>query len=269
MNQPRPRKSLIAFVALALAGVLAALTYTKARSVFTGRTTSAPISPSQRMPRVVLWAWERPVDLRFINPRETGVAFLARTIRLRANEVAVRRRLQPLELPNGASVVAVARVETDTRNKPDLSDFQTENLADAIAEMAQLPNVSSIQIDFDATRSERSFYRGVILAVRKRLPATVNLSITALASWCTDDDWISDLPIDEAVPMLFRMGPDRATIRNRLASGEEFAARPCRSSYGISTDEPLQNLSAAKRLYVFNPDSWTESSVRAILDSRK
>ncbi len=69
--------------------------------------------------------------------------------------------------------------------------------------------------------------------------------------------------------MLFRMGPDGRQIRNRLASGEEFTAQPCRNSYGISTDEPLRNLSLAKRLYVFNPGAWTEISVRAITDSRR
>ena len=268
MTQPRLRTSLIAFIALALAGALVALTFAKARGVFIKRAPAA-IPRSERLPRVILWAWERPVDLHFIDPNETGVAFLARTIQISANEVVVRPRLQPLELPDGASVIAVARIETDKKRKPELSDFQTEKLIRAIAEMAKLPNVSNIQIDFDATESERSFYRSVIFAVRKRVPTTVGLAITALASWCTDDDWISDLPIDEAVPMLFRMGPDRVTIRNRLASGDEFPARPCRSSYGIATDEPLLNLSAAKRLYVFNPDSWTENSVRQIMDSRK
>jgi hypothetical protein len=221
------------------------------------------------MPRVVLWAWERPTDLRFINPRETGVAFLARTIRLRAGEVVVRPRLQPLNLPEAASAMAVARVETDAVNRPELSAQQGEKLAGAIAEMARLPSVSHIQIDFDATQSERKFYRDVIVEVRRRLPGTVGLSITALASWCTYDDWLSDLPIDEAVPMLFRMAADGKQIANRLDAGEDFIAAPCRHSYGISTDEPRSNLSLARRLYVFNPDPWTESSVRAILESRK
>lgn len=260
------------FAAIAVATLLLAslaLAFTKARSRLGKRAAAVTITRSVQMPRVVLWAWERPTDLRFINPRETGVAFLARTIYLRANEVVVRPRLQPLNVPEGTKVIAVARVESDQRTKPDLSTQQTEELAVAIAEMVQLPNVSTIQIDFDATQSERTFYHDLILAVRGRLPASVALSITALASWCSDDDWISDLPIDEAVPMLFRMGPDRRQIRNRVASGEEFPARPCRNSYGISTDEPLRNLSAAKRLYVFNPDAWTESSVRAITDSRK
>ena len=260
------------FAACAVATLLLAslaLAFTKARSVFSKRTAAVTITRSDQMPRVILWAWERPVDLRFINPRETGVAFLARTIQLRASEVVVRPRLQPLDVPEGTRVIAVARVESDPRTRPDLSAHQSEQLAAAIAEMARLPTVSNIQIDFDATRSERTLYRDVILAVRRRLPASVALSITALASWCSDDDWISDLPIDEAVPMLFRMGPDRRQIRNRVASREEFPARPCRNSYGISTDEPLRNLSAAKRLYVFNPDAWTESSVRAITDSTK
>jgi hypothetical protein len=135
--------------------------------------------------------------------------------------------------------------------------------------MAKLPNVSNIQIDFDATRSERAFYRDVIVDVRRRLPETVSLSITALASWCTYDDWLSDLPIDEAVPMLFRMAADGKQIARRLDAGDDFIAPPCRHSYGISTDEPRSNLSAARRLYVFNSDPWTEVAVHAILESRK
>ena len=269
MRSGQLRKACAAFAVATLLFASLALAFTKARSAFSRRTPAVTITPSNQMPRVVLWAWERPLDLRFIDPRETGVAFLARTIRLRANEVVVRPRLQPLDLAEGTRVIAVARVESDQRTKPDLSTQQTEELAAAIAELTRLPNLSSIQIDFDATRSERTFYHEVILAVRKRLPASVALSITALASWCSDDDWISDLPIDEAVPMLFRMGPDGRYIRNRVASGEEFPSRPCRNSYGISTDEPLRNLLVTKRLYVFSPDAWTESSVRAITDSRK
>lgn len=240
---------------------------TKARSFFSKRPSG--VTATRELPRVILWAWERPTELRFIDPKETAVAFLARTIRLRSSEVNVRPRLQPLDLPEGARVIAVARVESDPRRTPLLSDQQRNELAGAISEMALLPNVLSIQIDFDATQSERAFYRDVIFEVRRRLPKNVGLSITALASWCSDDDWISNLPIDEAVPMLFRMGPDRRQIRDRISSGEEFFARPCRSSYGVSTDEPLPNLSAAKRLYVFNPDAWTENSVRAIMDTRK
>ncbi|HEY5992648.1 MAG TPA: hypothetical protein VIU10_08720 [Candidatus Udaeobacter sp.] len=221
------------------------------------------------MPKVILWAWERPSDLRFIDPNKFGVAFLARTVRLSAGDVTVRPRLQSLNLPEGTQVVAVARIETDSVNRPELSKQQAEDVAEAIAAMSAFPNVSTLQIDFDALKSERSFYRDVIFDVRRRLPDNVGLSITALGSWCTYDDWLADLPIDEAVPMLFRMGPDGKGIRSRLDDGRDFAASLCRRSYGLSTDERPSTLSSMRRLYIFNPDAWTERSVRALLESTK
>ena len=258
-------KQLILFVTGATILVASvAFGITKVRSVMNGRKASA--TRLERLPRVMLWAWERPTDLRFINPEETGVAFLAQSIRLRSGEVEIRPRLQSLNLPEAASLMAVARVETD---KPDLSALQREKLAEAIADMAQLPNVSHIQIDFDATKSERRFYRDVIVDVRRRLPGNVSLSMTALASWCSYDNWLSDLPIDEAVPMLFRMAGDGKQIARRLDAGDDFIAPPCRHSYGISTDEPRSSLSSARRFYVFSPGPWTEQAVRAILESTK
>ena len=269
MKQDPSRRAIIAFVGAAMLFASLALGFNRARSVISKRKSAANATRLNQIPQVVLWAWERPTDLRFIKPAETGVAFLARTIRMRSGEVTVRPRLQPLNLPEAANVIAVARVETDSVKRPDLSIEQRDKLAGAIAEVALLPNVSNIQIDFDATQSERKFYREVIFEVRRRLPESIGLSITALASWCTYDDWLSDLPIDEAVPMLFRMATDGKQIVNRLDSGEDFMASPCLHSYGISTDEPRSNLSRARRLYVFNPDPWTEDSVRAILESRK
>lgn len=259
------RNVIVGLGAISLLAVLLAIGLATTRSIIR-------VPPYQKrldqMPRVVLWAWERPTDLTYIDPGQTAVAFLARTIHLQANEVVTRPRLQTLKLPEGATVIAVARVESDAAKKPGLSNEQVSKLVAAITEMASLPNVSSIQIDFDATKSERGFYREVIIEVRRHLSERVGLSITALASWCMDDDWLSDLPIDEAVPMLFRMAADGKQIASRLDDGEDFRA-PCRHSYGISTDEPRPGLSSSRRLYVFSPDPWTESSVRAIMESRK
>ena len=224
---------------------------------------------NSELPRVMLWAWERPSDLRFIDSRQIGVAFLAQTVFLRGDDVVTRPRLQSLALPPGTKLVAVTRVESDRKQPPQLSPAQLQSLASSIAEMVVLSNVSAVQIDFDATQSERAFYRDLILEVRERLPQDVSLSITALASWCADDNWLSDLPIDDAVPMLFRMGPDRSRIINRISDGRQFSSGPCQGSYGISTDEPVPGLAPGKRLYVFNPRAWSEDSVRAILDSTK
>jgi hypothetical protein len=259
------RNVLAAVIAIALLSALA-IAFSRARL----RAENFEVSLRQsRIPETVLWAWERPTDLRFIDPNQTGVAFLARTIRLKADQVVITPRFQPLNLPAQAKVIAVVRVESDASSVPLMTAQQMMHLAEEIQSVAGLPNVLAVQIDFDATRSERDFYRKVIIEVRRRLPQSIGLSITALASWCADDDWLSDLPIDEAVPMLFRMGADRQLIKNRVSAHEEFAAGPCRSSYGISTDEPMEGLLPGKRLYVFNPRAWTKESVHAVLESRK
>src|SRR5579863_2301895 len=49
--------------------------------------------PLPQFPRTMVWAWERPEKLDFIDPREVGVAFLARTVYIRGGVVTVRPRL--------------------------------------------------------------------------------------------------------------------------------------------------------------------------------
>jgi len=215
-------------------------------------------------PRVVLWSWERPENLEFINPREIAVAFLARTIRLRAGETIVKPRLQPLRFPRGTELIAVARIETEGAA---LSRKQLETTVSAINQLAGRNKVGAIQIDFDAKESERPFYREMLQSLRKSLPANVGLSITALASWCVHDDWLTGLPIDEAVPMLFRMGVEREEVKGYLATGKTFRPRLCRNSLGVSTDEPLARPPAPMpdNIYAFNPLPWSAEAVSEIL----
>ena len=220
-------------------------------------------------PSLILWAWERPTDLRFIDTKQVGVAFLAKSILLTSDDVVTKPRLQPLRLAEDTKVIAVTRIETDRDHGAKLSSKQREIVTRAITDTVSLPDVSEVQIDFDATQSERTFYRALITDVRQRLPREVRLSITALASWCMFDDWLSDLPIDEAVPMLFRMAGDGKQIANRLNAGDDFNAGRCRQSYGISLDEQRPKLFPARKLFVFNPDAWTEKSVREISESNQ
>jgi hypothetical protein len=216
------------------------------------------------LPRVILWAWERPEDLRFINPQEIGVAFLAATITLSDDRVITRPRLQPLALAPETKRIAVARLETEVRRRPLFSDQQRHRIVAELIKLAQGDNVAAIQIDFDALRSERLFYRALLGDLRTGLPASTRLSITALASWCLGDNWIADLPIDEAVPMLFRMGADHENIQMRLKAGDDFSALVARHSVGISTDEPLSARFTSRRVYIFNPRPWSAQSVEQI-----
>lgn len=219
------------------------------------------VNPMMRVPRVILWAWAQRENLGFIDPRRIGVAYLDRTLELGGNRVVVRPRLQPLTVPDGTVLIPVARIETDWRSPPTLSVAQRTEAAWAIVAMAA-SSPPEIQIDFDASLSQRAFYKALLADVRARLPASTALSITALASWCLDDDWVARLPVDEIVPMLYRMGPDTPEILSYVRAGGDFSPPLARFSVGLSTDEQLAGLAVGKRLYLFSPDGWTPEEVR-------
>lgn len=232
------------------------------------RTWLNPHSPTatlSKLPPVVLWAWERPESLDYLDSSKATVAFLSQTIYLRGDRSVVRPRLQPLAVPENAPLIAVTRIESDPNEKPSLNSTQLSEVVQAIASSASLSGVVSVQLDFDATTSERTFYRSLLFDLRKQLPESTSLSITALASWCQGDNWLEDLPIDEAVPMLFRMGVERHQILSRVASGEVFRSSKCRNSAGISTDEPFRNHPQVQRVYIFHPTSWQRSAVESVL----
>lgn len=216
-------------------------------------------------PATFLWAWERPEDLEFIDTRLYGVAFLAKTLVLQDDQLLTKPRLQPLKVKDGTTLTAVVRIEAD---RPTLSQDQLDQAATEIIEASKLRNVSTVQIDFDATASQREFYRRLLQVVRDRLPKQTSLSITALASWCTGDNWIHDLPIDEAVPMFFRMGVDKRTFQSRLQSGTRFISQPCQNAAGVSTDEVVK-LPDVDRLYVFSPTAWSQDSLNRAMEAYK
>jgi hypothetical protein len=216
------------------------------------------------MPHVMLWAWERHEDLRFIDPQKVGVAYLAGTLHLSGDRIVMLPRMQPLMVPRDTVVIAVIRIEADRLSAPTMSARQRADAARAIARTAKY-SPAGIQIDFDATRSQRAFYRDLLADLRSRLPPSMPLSITALASWCIYDDWIADLPVDEAVPMLFRMGTDSVAIDEYLRRGGDFVPALGRYSVGIATDEPPRSIPAGRRVYIFSPHAWTgESAATAI-----
>jgi hypothetical protein len=215
--------------------------------------------PADGLPRLVLWAWERPEDLRQLDA-DIGVAFLAQTVTILGDRFTVRPRLQPLRVPAVNPLIAVTRIETDRSTPVALSADRLDAIALLIARSTRLPGVHGAQIDFDATRSQRELYRALIQQVREQLDPATSLSITALASWCAGDDWLDGVPIDEAVPMLFRMGPANAPFQ-RMATSPSSAAAPCRGAVGISVDEPPALTRRGRRVYIFNPRTWTRAAV--------
>ncbi|MGA8088284.1 MAG: DUF3142 domain-containing protein [Terracidiphilus sp.] len=204
------------------------------------------------LPRVTLWAWERREDFRTIDTRRFAVAYLDQTVTIGLTVHAQPRR-NALAFPSTATRIPVVRIEA-----PSTAILNDENRKDAIQSIlvsAHQPGIAALQIDFDATRSQRPFYRDLLIDLHRQIPASLPLSITALASWCSWDNWIRDLPVDEAVPMMFRMEPDH---RRAPPSINDFQIREplCRTSIGVSTDEPWPDHLAGKRIYVFPDHGW-------------
>jgi hypothetical protein len=163
--------------------------------------------------------------------------------------------MQPLLVPQNARIIAVVRIEAAQRRaRFDVPELAAK-VANQVVEASRRKQVSALQIDFDATRSQRAFYRKVIEETRRKMPAGMPLSITALASWCSQPSWLEGLPVDEAVPMLFRMGGD-SRFAKQPGWRYEAAASQCRTSVGVSTDEAWAGITAEKRIYVFHPRAW-------------
>jgi hypothetical protein len=214
---------------------------------------------TEQMPNKILWAWERPEDVSFADPKEYGVAFLAQTIFLQNDRIIPKKRQQPLKTADGAYLIAVTRMETnkDTDKRPTFSPDMMRQTAELIVSTMELPNVKAVQIDFDAVVSERNFYRQLSNEVRNHLPEGTPFTMTSLASWCTGDAWFNDFPVDEAVPMVFQMGGDSDRIKRYLQNGNDWQEPLCRGSYGISIEEGrYAGMKDGRRMYYFKNTPW-------------
>ena len=224
------------------------------------RTTNEEVL--SRLPRLTLWAWEVPERLDFIDPEQIAVAYLDQTVYVDRN-VRVRPRLQPMQVPTRTRVIAVVRIEmpATAHASPEIQ----KQLVSAVLRSARRPGISALQVDFDAVQSQRAFYGDVLKQLRREMPSRMPLSVTALASWCAYDRWLTGTPVDEAVPMLFRMGKEQNLLRSR-EEGPLVREPLCAGSLGVSADEPWPKKLGNKRLYVFDPRPWTPESLARVLE---
>ncbi|MGZ8227951.1 MAG: hypothetical protein ACXWT3_15150 [Methylococcaceae bacterium] len=100
-------------------------------------------------PPIILWAWERPEDLRFLDNQKFGVAFLAQTLQLQGDELVFAPRRQPLKVSPATRLIAVTRIETDAKSlpPPTLSIAQSDEIVRLVLKTLTKKNVSAIQID--------------------------------------------------------------------------------------------------------------------------
>lgn len=208
---------------------------------------------------LILWAWERPEDLRFAG-QEAEVAAQTGFIELSGDRLIVRGRRHPLLTRPGQVTTTVVHVQIDPRRRLVWTPEREAQVAQAVLRLAKRPGVRRLQLDFEVRASERPILMAVLRGVRAGLPDGVELSMTALASWCETEAWLDEAPVDEIVPMLFRMGPGGERLKAKLAAGGDFANPRCRHALAVSADTPLARAPTGRRVYLFNPGSWTAAS---------
>ena len=262
---PSGRRWILFAAALALVCGLAGLHHWRQKRAARASLPSLPALFADRVPERVLWAWEEPEDLHTL-PTNVGVAYLAETYLL-TDHITVLPRHQPLYPAPGAPLIAVVRIET----RPGFADTPTLRLALAehLAYYGTRSDIRALQLDFDATQSQQPFYRSFLELLRPQLPRTLPLSITALVTWCGPHSWLHTLPIDEAVPMEFRMGGPRTLAFASTTRPHYQITEPlCRTSLGLSTDEPwpasISTLNPSTRVYLFAPRPWRPAEFAAI-----
>jgi hypothetical protein len=234
------------------------------RASVAARDISASARELRALPPVIFWAWERREDLRGLDPARAGVAYLAATCMLAGDRVRLQPRAQPLFVDPGTPLIAVVRIEVDRAERSDIAAVSTVALARELADLARRVHAAALQIDFDATESQRSFYLALIADTRRALGDTP-ISITALASWCSSESWLDAADIDEAVPMLFRLGVANGAAVKRRGAQARWSSQACMGAVGVSTDEPTPPLTRGRRTYIFRPRGWTPRDAQDVL----
>lgn len=190
-------------------------------------------------------------------------AVLVESLVLRAQGVERGARRLPLPLPPGVKPLPVVHVEAAADAPDRFTPAQLAALEAAVRRHAPLAAAGAglLQLDFEAPRRQWPAYRELIARLRRTLPAELRLSVTALAHWCTDPQrWLDQLPVDEVVPMLYRLGAQPARWHQRFLDGDARLATRCRGpALGFATDEPppAALLDRTARAYWFDAAGWS------------
>jgi hypothetical protein len=210
----------------------------------------------------VVWAWERPEDLRFVHGG-AEVAVQSGFVVLSGAGVYARGRRFPLLMVDQPET-AMVHVQIDHHLHLAWTAQQRRDLSQAVLHLADPVGAKRVQVDFEVRKSERPILLDLLVDLRRALPKDTSLSMTALASWCDAETWVESAPVDEIVPMLFRMGPGGEHLKAKLEAGGDFANPRCRSAFAISTDAPMTRAPSGRRVYLFSPRSWTVQDYAAL-----
>jgi hypothetical protein len=258
---------LVAGVLLLVATGLAGAIAHPGQAASTGRASHSETFAS--IERGVAWIWPDSNGPRAASdaapPPYLEAAVLSESLVLRAAGVEHGGRTQALVLPHGVRLLPVIHVEAAADAPAALTPVQRAAVLAAVRRQAGTAAAGAglLQLDFEAPPRQREAYVRLVGDIREALPANVRLSVTALAHWCVQGDWLDRLPVDEVVPMLYRLGPQAASWRQRFERADAQLARRCRGpALGFATNDlpPARLLARITRPYWFDEAAWSNPS---------
>lgn len=218
-------------------------------ALFAGSAIASGAVGELDTPREFWWYWDRPAEQLPAPAPGVGAAVLVTHVIFSGQGYLLQPRRSALRLPDGTATMPVVHVEVDPARPFAANAAQNDALRAAVLDAVRRGSSTWVQLDFEARRSQREFWRTAVQSIKASLPAGVRLSVTALASWCYGDRWIGDAPVDEIVPMYFRLKQARRDYTVRSAAGVTEAR--CATAYGVADDEPDWPVLLPGRRYVF------------------
>ncbi|MFL6656704.1 MAG: hypothetical protein ACJ8GW_01430 [Massilia sp.] len=194
-------------------------------------------------------AWSQPV-----------LAVVDRHILLSGATVRQRAGAMPRQLAAGTLVTPLVHVEIDPLQPVPNLHAASPQIIKAMQSAAAATTSGWVQLDLEARPSQRVDYRTLVQDLRRVLPPSVQLSVTALAWWCRSPAWLDGLAADEVVPMFFKMGREGAALRKVIAQQPSLLHPSCRTgSAGFSPQEPFAPAVVARytHTYWFDYHGWT------------
>lgn len=235
-------------------------------------------------PPLMLWSWQKPDNLSILNPllvksKKLGVAFLTARITVDSEKISLDPRLSRLQLPQGIYKEAVVRIEVKALPVPPARPALIDRLVErTLTSALGHTKVNAVQIDFDSRVNQREFYKDFLARLRQRLPGTVALNMTALASWVQGDRWLEDknksnatpsVPsVQAVVPMFFTLGSGKQEALEGLAKRlpEGFNGINC---IGLSLSDDAgakvigERIKHFDRVYLFCSPGWNRDHLEA------
>lgn len=226
-------------------------------------------------PQVVFWSWYHDDDLR---AAPGAVASLTNRIQVDGMVVKDTPRLNRLRLKPHSARIAVVRIDVKALPAKEKQGVLVNSLVERIlaSTVRGRGALSGLQIDYDATFDQRQFYIDLLKCLRQRMPRGLPLSITALASWCMADQWLSQSHLEKQVeffvPMLFTMGDGRQSALSYLSKyGLKSPGGPLCVGFSLDDPEPLQVMIKGGKfgqvacVYFFCSKPWNQDRVTRAL----